>query len=150
MKGFAVELPIIVFIALAILVVSVAILITFSGQFPDLTGGKIVTDVKYACSQYNGEKIDYDTFITILYGFVTQQCTSFKATLTQKITFDDVERSVAGIDKRYQTVKISSCKLPEVDAKIVYFCCGDAIEKDKIISIERKNIYSSGVIICEI
>jgi hypothetical protein len=109
---------------------------------------QFVSDVRYACAQYNGTRISFDNFKTVLYGFITGQCNNFSAELGQGITIDDIKRVAEESEKGIQVVQLSSCHFLETNTHTIYTCCSDLFESGKNINITRRQIKNSDVLIC--
>jgi hypothetical protein len=147
MRGMALEYPFVMLVAFVVIIVVIGIVATvLKGRFVPEDGNPI--DVRYACSNLNNSQISYDNFKTLIYGFFTEQCKNFVGELKETVTFEDMQRAVQEIDEKIKIVKISECSLPTVSARTLYVCCGEVLEKNKVINIIRKEIKNSDVLIC--
>jgi len=145
MKGFVLDYTAIILIAVVVMVVTIS-LITYYYRQMKLPNKEIV-DVKYACYQYNDTAITIEDFKILLYGFLTGQCDSVSSTLSQPISFKDIENAAKEIDDKTIVIEAKRCQLPSVSSHSVLVCCGD-IENKQNININRKKIDNSDVIIC--
>ncbi|MEM7822612.1 MAG: hypothetical protein QXI23_03980 [Candidatus Aenigmatarchaeota archaeon] len=147
MKGIALEYVFAITVAIVVVCVSIAFI---TGLIkPELIPRpKVITDVRYACSQYNNSKISFENFKTVLYGFLTDQCNNFSSQLTQEITFEDITRTVKEIDEKINVVRLTECKFLETNTHSVFICCGNSFKTGENINITRKEIKNSDVLIC--
>lgn len=142
----ALEYVFAVIVAVVFIFVSVSISILKPDIIPNTNH---VIDVRYACVQYNDTEIDFESFKTLLYGFMTDQCKYFTGKLKQSATIDDLKRAATEIDKKVNVVTLSSCEMPTAAAGNLYLCCSEVLEKDKTFNITRKEITNSDVLICQ-
>jgi len=106
-------------------------------------------DVRYACGQYNETSISFETFKTLLYGFLTGQCKHFVGELNDGVTIDDLRRAAKEIDETAGVISLTSCESPTVNAHNIYFCCNETLEKHKVFNITGNGIKNSDVLICQ-
>jgi hypothetical protein len=149
MKGMALEYPFTLIVAVVVILVMIGIIATvLKGKLiPEDTN---IVDVRYACSQLNNSQISYDNFKVLVYGFFTEQCKNFVGKLKETVTLQDMERAVEEVDERIKVIQVSECSMPTVSARTLYVCCGESLEKNKVINIVRKEIKNSDVLICVI
>jgi hypothetical protein len=147
MKGIALEYVFAIAIVIVVTLVSIGIIIGIIK--PELIPEfRVVTDVKYACSEYNNTKITFEDFKTVLYGFLTDQCNNFSSELKQEITLEDIERAVKEVDGKIEVIQLSDCHFLSTNTHSVYTCCGNIFEAGKKINITRREIKNSDVLIC--
>jgi hypothetical protein len=147
MKALILEYPFTILIAALVILISISlVLITIKPEI--IPSFRVITDVRYVCVQYNNTRIKFENFKTILYGFLTDQCNNFSATLEEGMSFDDISRAVREIDKRVQVVELEKCNFPETNTGSVYVCCKNFFIPGENINITRKQIKNSDVLIC--
>lgn len=146
MKGFTLDLTAALLILVVVIFVSIGIIFNYFNQISPVNVEP--TDVKYACSQFNNSQVSFDDFKILLYGFLTGQCDQMDVRLKQRITFDDIQRAVADIDKKINVVYVSNCRLPSVSSHSVLVCCNQWFDQDKVINISRRKVYNSDVLVC--
>jgi len=147
MKGIALEYVFIIVVMVVVILVSISIIVGVIK--PELLPEfRVVTDVRYACSEYNSTQITFENFKTVLYGFLTDQCNNFSAELRQDITFEDIKRAAKEVDRKIEVVQLSSCHFLGTNTHSVYTCCDDIFETGKKINITRREIKNSDVLIC--
>jgi len=147
MKGIALEYIFAVAIIAVVIVVSIGF-ITGLVKPEFIPRIRLVSDVRYACAQHNGTQISFDNFKTVLYGFLTDQCSSFSAELKQGMTIDDIRRAAEETEEGMQVVQLNSCHFLGTNTHTVYVCCSDLFEAGKNINITRREIKNSDVLIC--
>jgi len=102
-------------------------------------------DVEYACSVYNNSLIDYEELSVVLYGFKTEQCNYFVATLEENVSLRDIER-VVGRD----AIRLNECVLPKVNSGSLYIVTdSEKFEEETTIVVMRRKIRNGDIIICE-
>jgi len=148
MKGMVLEYVFVIAVAVVVILVGIGIAtnVISPGVVPKTDQ---VVDVKYACIQYNETTVGFESFKTLLYGFLTDQCKYFTGNLKETVTVDDLKRAVKEIDKSVSVIILPMCEMPTVEAHNLYFCCKENLEKGKTFNITRKEIKNSDVLICQ-
>jgi hypothetical protein len=147
MKGLALEYPFTILIAIAVILISISIILTIIK--PELIPRMHTeVDVRYACSKYNNSRINFENFKTILYGFLTDQCSNFSAILKESMSLDDIKRAVREIDEKVQVIEINNCNFFETNTGNIYVCCKNFFSSGEKINITKKEIKNSDVLIC--
>ena len=148
MKGIALEYVFVIFVVVVAILVGIGIMtnVITPGIIPRTNQ---IVDVRYACIQYNETKINFESFETLLYGFLTDQCKYFVGELKEAATVDDLKRVAKEIDETVDVVLLSRCELPTISAHNIYLCCNETLEKNKTFNITRKEIKNSDVLICQ-
>ncbi|MEM5829289.1 MAG: hypothetical protein QW040_00425 [Candidatus Aenigmatarchaeota archaeon] len=147
MKGIALEYISAITITVFVICISIAF-ITGIIKPEFILRPKDFTNAKYTCSQYNNSKINLENLKVVLYGFLTDQCNNFHSTLSQDVTFEDIERVVKEIDKGINLIKLTECKFLETNTHSVYICCDNSFLTGESINITRREIKNSDVLIC--
>lgn len=149
MKGIALEYVFLLFLFLLVVMIGIGIIKHFYRQ---VENKPIKVDfppnVEYVCLYLNDTKISFQDFQDVLYGFLTGRCNDFQAEVTERITFDDIERVVDVIDPSTQVIKVNECVLPGINAHNVYVNFTEIEEKRKIY-LKGREIKNSDVLICD-
>jgi len=149
MKGMALEYVFATVVAVVVIFVMIEIISTIlKGKL--IPENPNIVDVRYACSQLNNTQISYENFKTLVYGFFTEQCKNFVGRLKESVTLEDMQRAVKEVDEKIKVIPISECGFPTISARTLYVCCGNVLEKNKVINIVRKEIKNSDVLVCVI
>lgn len=147
MKGIATEYVFAVAVAIVVILVSIGIVINSIN--PELIPRfRFISDVRYACAQYNNTQINFENFKTVLYGFLTDQCNNFSAELKQGITLDDIQRAVEETESKTEVIQLDYCHFLETNIHAIYTCCKNTFEAGEKINITRREIKNSDVLIC--
>ncbi|OGI14989.1 hypothetical protein A3K63_03120 [Candidatus Micrarchaeota archaeon RBG_16_49_10] len=143
-KGF--ETSYIFYMVLIVLFIflGVGILWNFYKQEPPLPPPPIA-NVTYTCVNLNNTVITHEDLQDVLYGFLTDQCEYFQATVKDRVTFEDVKRMVKAIDGKREAFKISNCSAFETETGTVYV----AFDYTYDISIFRAGVERSNVLLCK-
>jgi len=148
MKGMVLEYVFAITVAIVVILVGIGIAANVIGPgiVPKMDQ---VVDVEYACIQYNETKITFESFKTLLYGFLTDQCKYFVGEVKETVTMDDLKRAVKEIDKSVSVIVLPACEMPTVGAHNLYVCCKETLGKDVNFNITRKEIKNSDVLLCQ-
>jgi len=121
---------------------------TYFSEQVDLDLNDLPSNTQYLCVQLNNTEINFEDFKDILYVFLKGECNDFYAKTKQKITIDDIERVVNGIDPSIQVIQIAECSLPTVNTHSVYVNFSE-LESGRNIYLKGREIDNSDVLICD-
>ena len=148
MKGMVLEYPFTLALVVVVIMVAIGIVLAIMNQF-SVKPPSFPTDVRYSCIQFNNTNIRFDDLRIVLYGFLTDQCNNFTASLIHTVGMQDLQRVANEIDKSIKVINITECKLPNFDTHTLYLCCKQELDRNEVFNITRKEIKNSDVLICE-
>ena len=148
MKGLVLEYPILIFIVIVVIVVSIGIIKYFSEQIDYPSEFDFPSNAQYLCVQLNNTEISFEDFQDILYIFLKGECKDFYAKTKERINVDDIKRVVNVIDPSIQIIQIDECILPTVNTHTVYVNSSE-IEGGRNIYLKGREIDNSDVLICD-
>ena len=146
-KGLALNYVFLTFLAIVVILVSVLMITNFSDNSKD-NYVDYNTDFEYVCIALNDTEISYSDFKDVFYGFLTNQCSEFNATIKTDITKEDIENILINTDENRQVILVNECTLPFVNSGNV-FITTDSFSKNSNIYLTRKNIINSDILICD-
>jgi hypothetical protein len=148
MKGLAIKYIFYTFIVVFFVIIAISIIRNFSNVDPG-TGPIFVPNATYECIRLNDTYIDQDELEIVLYGFMTDQCTSFYSGLNERVTFEDIQKMANRMDEGTVVYEVSECKQTSTDTGSVYVNLEYGVAF-RGISITRRPVEGSDILICDV